>query len=310
LNEDVLVTLWNRRLRWSKLASQVKRSLDASRIAALALSVTGALLETAAGTLLRNSSVWRPWCAGTGAVSLAIATFITTRFLTSERIRRWTRARSVSEAIKHQVYAFRAGTAPFSGGDALLVLQTAIQAIEANVLDLERYLAGTEISESPPPPPLGPDEYVKQRIFQQINNYYRPKARQFSKRLQQLRGIEIILGLTATVLASIATFLSTAAPLPATVSVDYKSDFSSWVAVLTTTAGALAAHIAANRYEFIVMSYFATARRLEDLVNDWKARGSPAGSEPWTHFVDACENAISVENESWMAKWAEQQSSG
>jgi hypothetical protein len=151
---------------------------------------------------------------------------------------------------------------------------------------------------------------VKQRVFQQINKYYRPKAGQFAKRLRLLRGIEVVLGLTATVLASIATFLSRTAPLAATVLVDYKSDVSSWVAVLTTTAGALAAHIAANRYEFIVMSYFATARRLEDLVNDWKARESPTQSEPWTHFVDACENAISVENESWMAKWAEQQPEG
>ncbi len=65
--------------------------------------------------------------------------------------------------------------------------------------------------------------------------------------------------------------------------------------------------MAASRYDFLVMSYHATARRLEDLVNDWRSDGAPTDPAAWSAFVRACEDAISVENESWLAKWAEQQ---
>jgi SMODS and SLOG-associating 2TM effector domain 1/Protein of unknown function (DUF4231) len=283
----------------------MKRRLNVARTSALALSTTGALFATASGTILRNNSVWRPWCAGMGAISLAVATFITSKFLTADALRRWTRTRSVSEGIKHHIYACRAGAAPFNGKDAALVLQSKVESIEANATDLERYLADTNPKISNPPPLLTPAEYIRLRVQQQIDGYYRPKARLFSKRLRQLRGLELILGLTATILATLGTFLSNDAAQHTTLG-GFKTDISSWVAVLTTTAGAFAAHIAANRYDFTVMSYFATARRLEDLVNAWRARDSPTDEIQWSNFVNACENAISVENESWMAKWAEQ----
>jgi hypothetical protein len=180
-----------------------------------------------------------------------------------------------------------------------------VQSIEANASDLEQYLADSNPKMSNPPPSLTPTEYVRLRVQQQIDNYYRPKARLFSKRLRQLRAVELLLGFAATILATLGAFLSSEATRHSLFG-GYKTDISSWVAVLTTIAGALAAHIAANRYDFTVMSYFATARRLEDLVNDWKARNSPTDETQWSNFVNACEDAISVENESWMAKWTEQ----
>ena len=85
-------------------------------------------------------------------------------------------------------------------------------------------------------------------------------------------------------------------------------DFSAWVAVVTTLGTALAAHVAANRYDFIVMSYTGTALRLEDLVAEWRSRPArPGGADvaAWSAFVKLCEQAISIENESWLAKFAE-----
>lgn len=77
--------------------------------------------------------------------------------------------------------------------------------------------------------------------------------------------------------------------------------------MLTTLAGGISAHIAANRYDFLVMSYFATGNRLRQRVNEWGAHGAPTDEVRWTAFVEDCEHAISVENESWLAKWAEEE---
>jgi hypothetical protein len=66
--------------------------------------------------------------------------------------------------------------------------------------------------------------------------------------------------------------------------------------VLTTIAGAVLAHVEASRFDFLVTIYLATARRLED-------RKSGSG-EPFSAFVNDCENIIATENMSWIAKWA------
>ena len=65
----------------------------------------------------------------------------------------------------------------------------------------------------------------------------------------------------------------------------------------------MAAHIAAGRYEHLVLSFRVTAQRLDSLRNRWIDRyGDGEGPpEERTRFVESCEAAISVENQGWMA---------
>ncbi len=306
MSEEVLAAIWRRRVGWSRAADRLKRRVAYARAAALVLSSAGAVLGTAAATLPTDAPRWRTACAALSAVLLAVATFVTARFLTVDAVRAWTRARSVSEAIKAEVYAFRAGAGPYGGADATRALQRKANEVEGAARDLERHVAGVEVGAATPPPPLTPGEYVERRVGQQVEGYYRAKARLYARRLAVLRGLELALGLAATVLAALAAFVAGAEPRPtATGTAD--AGVAAWVAVLTTLGAALAAHMAASRYDFLVMSYYATARRLEDLVNDWRSDGAPTEPAAWSAFVRACEDAISVENESWLAKWAEQQ---
>jgi len=78
-----------------------------------------------------------------------------------------------------------------------------------------------------------------------------------------------------------------------------------WIAVLTTLSGSLIAHLSSRRYDFLVMSYLATANRLRRLLDHWRTAGSPTGPPRWPEFVNDCENAIATENESWLAKWVD-----
>ena len=71
------------------------------------------------------------------------------------------------------------------------------------------------------------------------------------------------------------------------------------VPVVTTVATAVAAYIAAARYDHLVIGYLRTAQRLEHLRQEQLA--GPAGAP--AAFIDACEAAISVENQAWMARW-------
>jgi len=307
LNNEVVSTIWRRRVGWSRAADQLKRRVTYARVAALVLSSTGAMLGTMAATLFAGTPHLRTACAASSAVLLALATFITANFLTVDAIRAWTRARSVSEAIKAEVYAFRAGAEPYGTGEAAKTLQQKTSEVEEAARDLERHVAGAAVDTATPPPHLPPIEYVRQRIDQQIEGYYRKKARLFAQRQATLRGLEVGLGALATVIAALAAFSGGAIQQPGE-SMPTGTGVAAWVAVLTTLGAALAAHVAASRYDFLVMSYYATARRLEDLVNGWRSDGSPTDATAWSAFVHASETAISVENESWLAKWAEQDS--
>jgi hypothetical protein len=306
MSEEVVRSIWQRRVGWSRAADRLKARVTYARRAALVLSSLGAISGTVAATLLTDHPSWRTGCAALGAVLLAVATYVTTKFLTVDAVRAWTRARSVSEAIKGEVYTFRASARPYDGPDAMRVLQSEVSKVEKEARDLERYVAAVTVApSSAPPPALTPEDYSKARVRQQIEAYYRKNARIYARRLTLLKGIEITLGLAATVLSALAAFVSGSTP-PAATGLIPNAGIAAWVAVLTTLGAALAAHMAASRYDFLIMSYYATARHLEDLENKWRSEGAPTDLGAWSALVKACEDAISVENESWLAKWAEQ----
>ena len=141
-------------------------------------------------------------------------------------------------------------------------------------------------------PPLDAEAYLKLRVYQQIDDYYRPKAKENAKLAARFRWASIAVAGLAAVLSALATFAQTAG----------STSLGPWVAVLTTIGGSIATHAAAGRYDFQATTYFATARQLVDLARDWKASGKTAPSREWSGFVRDCEGAISAENRAWMAK--------
>jgi hypothetical protein len=312
--EEELAKAWNTRVAWSRAADALKASLVRTRTATLVLASAGAVLETAAATILAAHGDARTAVAGIGAVALALGTYLTARVLTPDVVRAWTRARSVSEGMKKEFYVFRAGADPYAGPDAALALFLELEKIADSASDLQRHAdewqAAPEARKTPPPV-FAPGDYVAKRVQSQIDGYYRPRARDLAQRLRTLRRVEFMLGVLATAAGSIAAYPG--GPVAAAgasggwfaVLRAEAATIGAWVAVLTTVAGAIAAHVAASRYDFLVMSYSATARRLDELVRDWRLDGAPTDRPAWSTFVQACETAISVENESWLAKWAD-----
>jgi SMODS and SLOG-associating 2TM effector domain 1 len=76
-----------------------------------------------------------------------------------------------------------------------------------------------------------------------------------------------------------------------------------WAAVVTTAVGAATAYAATERYEFLWIEYSRTAAELRRLYS----RHTSAGGRRLTglELVTECEQVISVQNQGWMAKWAE-----
>ena len=292
----------DRQAQWSESANQLKSTTDKARRAAFALTILGAVLAALASQMpdaAANVAVIaspRSWVALIGAVCLAAATFLTQRLLGADKISAWVRARAIAELLKHEAYKFAAGAAPYDDTDrdkAAALLDAERRKIEADGDDLLAQLVTTAGKGSSPRAPLTQDEYLAQRVDNLVG-WYLPRAAKYRAAATRLRQAEFVLAALATVLTAVAGAFGKI-PL-AGVSVD----FAAWTAVLTTIGGAILAHVEASRYDYLAVTYLATARRLQDLRNGPRAA--------WSDFVNSCESIIGAESTSWIAKWTGKQS--
>lgn len=291
-----LARAWREQGIWSAAAGRLKQTLVRSRSAVLVLIVAAAVLEVLAATLAAGDPTGLSrTLAGAGAGAAALAAFIRTRYLGREAMSRWIRARSASEGLKAAAYLYVTRSGEYAAPNASDVLRETVDRVVAQVDDLTTYAAAIEVKPRDPPPPLDLRDYVRARVTPQIDGYYRKRAGEYARTLSRLRAVELALMLATTLLGAWAA-----------VAEGEGSRVAAWVAVLTTIAGALAAHIEASRYQHQVIVFSGTARRLEslrDAISDRLEREPPLTAAESSALVKSCEDAISTENESWMADW-------
>ncbi len=288
--QDLIQNFWDEHVAWSEVANGLKSSRTWWRRVVLSLTILGAALETIAATTHSSQ-------AGiAGTIALALVPFITANLLTPASAKKWLRSRSISEGIKSEVYAYLANGELYSTGEALETLRKKVTEIRKFGDDMTVERAAV-IFQKKAPPPAGTDAYIVNRVRNQIDKYYLPNAQENATRASQFLTAEIVLAGVTAVLSAAATYY-TAHPT----GVGGTLALGPWVAVLTTVGGSIAAYAAASRYEFQATTYYATARQLEDLLNGWRLKNASVPSGEWYAFVHGCEEAISAENRSWMAK--------
>jgi hypothetical protein len=280
-----LTWAWAQQRIWSLTANRLKRRIDQARLAALALGIATAVLAVAAHQVGGLSVLAGQVLSAVAAVTAGAATLVQRRVSTGQ-IRDWTRARSASEGLKTEIYSFLGGGAAYTGSDPDRRLGEKTGGIVEAVGGLQRHTLGIVPDTKPIPLVHDVDSYIALRVNDQIDEYYKKKAVLYDKRVRRLRRAGDVLGVTALVLAAVAAA--------------FKVDsLNAWVPVVTTIGTSVAAYIAAARYDHMVIEFLRTAQRLESLCRERRDKpdGDPAA------FIDACEAAISVENQGWMARW-------
>lgn len=288
---------------WSAAANRLKDRIVRAQLMVLRLGVAGAVLETLAVTLPAGHH-GRPLFAAAGAFALAVIPVISKRYLTGDHTTRWTRTRSVSEALKADLFAARAGAAPYDGTDAEEKLADELAEIEAGASDLAAETLNLDPKEPDEPGPLSPADYVKDRVLSQSQGYYLRKAGEHKDKAERLHTAETVCAVLGAGFGAVAAGMMSAEGESAAASVISGENLAAWVAVLTTIGGAIAAHHLAMRHDRQVVTYSATAGRLDQLADEFRRKGYKAGTPEWSDFVSRCEQAISVENEGWIALWA------
>jgi hypothetical protein len=284
--KDALVgELWKQQSVWSQTANRMKASIGRARSAALALTVGGAVLATLATLLPATQATASAVLAITAAVAVGLVPVLRP-WCTGPVLRDWTRARSVSEALKSEIYLHLARAGDYRSEDRERRLRDNADQAQQQAYDLLRYSVDIQPVQRALPEVHDYASYLRVRVDGQIDGYYRPRARQLQKRLRQFRRVELALAVTGVVLGALAASLA-------------EWGLSAWIAVVTTISAVVAAHVAATRYEYQLIEYLRTADELSRLRRDAAATTSLAELD---QHVVCCERIISVQNEGWMAK--------
>jgi hypothetical protein len=261
----------------------------------LGLSIGAAVLATLGkqidGLQIAALPSWLPGTLGLlGGAALGLAAYFTKELLNPAPEAKAVRARAAAEALKSNAYLLATGAPPYASATNADELLAKAHDIRAGVNDLSPLaISGQEEAEGIPTAPMSIDDYVRERVDEQVEQFYLQKVRMNAKKLATGRRLSLVLGALAVVLG----LWSAKSPTVA-----------GWVAVIGAMTAAIAAHQYAERYQFLSVSYQATADRLKWLKTKWELDGKPqSGPETQHAFILACEDAISTENSAWMAEW-------
>jgi hypothetical protein len=283
---DVLRDLWRQQRAWSRAADRAKAEVGRLRVASLLLVVTASGLGTAAPAIGALSDPAGRISGLVAGVALGLIPLVRHR-LGISMYEVWSRLRSMSEALKVEVFMYLSGVDPYRDEDRAVTLLARSAEVLQRGDDLVLRLRRSDRKTRPLPPVVDVASYLDLRVEPQIAGYYLRKARQMARRARWVRIIQTGLALAAVSLGVVASAGPTAV--------------SPWIGVIGTISGAVIAHSAAARYGFLQLEYYRTAEHLNRLIRRYR-HSLTHGPELDDWVVTECERVISYQNEAWMAE--------
>ncbi len=279
--------LWRQQSLWSRTANRMKRQITRARSVALSLTVSAGAMGALAGALAGPAPTASRVLVALAAFAVASLPVLRPAW-SGTKLRDWTRARSVSEALKSEIYLWLAQAGEYVDDTDGRRLAERAGRVRNDGADLLRYQRGLTGADRELPAVTDLPSYFAVRVDQQIRSYYRLRADRLHTALRRFRVVEICLAIVGAVCGATAAATGGPSLIP-------------WIPVLTTVTAALAVHVAATRYDFQLIEFLRTADRLEQL----HAQATTASPAELSALAAAAEDVISIENESWMAKLAE-----
>ena len=281
----MLQDVWDKQSRWSQAADELKRQVTKARAMLLGFAIVGAVLSTL-GAVLGLDTVAGKVCAFVAAAAAGLAA-IAAGFAGRQGLEPWTRARSVSEAIKSEVYTYLPRAGDYAKGNADARLLDRIKGFEDDAAELAATAQRQKPVERQPPVVANAAAYGLVRAKQQKDDYYLKNVKKLDHRIRSARRAEVALGIVGALLAAAA----------GTWEID---ELAVWVPVVTTITAAIATHVAAERWTFLQLEYSRTALQIERLISALNG-----GQITPDRFILDCEEVISTQNSAWMAKLAQ-----
>jgi len=288
-SSEAPVVVRRQQSRWSQAADRRKRQIDRARGTGLGLAVAGAVAGTAASQVTGASPATGRVLAFVAALAIGLAA-LAQRNASGSAVEEWTRLRSISEALKAELYTYLAGAGRYRTEHRNQRLLDRMDQFVAEAGRLNARIAGVEAADGELPRVADIDSYLTLRVRDQVLNYYRPRERRMDRRAAAFRRAQWVLAVAGTALAALAGVTQTEA-------------LAAWIGVVTTVAATVTTHVAAARFEYQQLEYARTANVLESLAARWRDT-TEHGAHEADRLVQRVEEIISVQNEGWLVRWS------
>ncbi|GKQ41546.1 DUF4231 domain-containing protein [Streptomyces sp. A012304] len=283
--EDV----WRTQSIWSQAADRSKAGIDRARTVTLCCAVTAGVLGVAASQLMGVSAHLGRTLSFLALLAAGAAPLAAHR-AAPDRVREWTRLRSVSEELKSQAYVYLAKLDHYrdpAGRDAELLRRA--EEMQSQAADLLPALRGIRPADRPLPPVTDVTGYLARRLRGQLDGYYRPKAEEMARRARRVERSGIALAALAALLGAVAGAFTV-------------DQAAAWIPVVAAISAAVVSHGASARFVTLEIEYSTTADELERLLRWWQRLETPTDADA-DRLAQRTEHIVSVQNEGWMAKW-------
>ena len=206
---------------------------------------------------------------------------------------------STSQAIKAEVYKFRAHVTPYgefktNPDEALEILRERCNIISDSAND-DKFFLTLPDSKAVPGPLDTIDAYLDNRLDRQMTHFYIKKGRKMMKRAN-------FCGVCENVLLGLGTIAgvggTAAAQLPTGVQ-QVLTGLSGWGGAFTAASTAFANHLAKQKFNDIAREYFEAAEDLQELKDTWPSKATESGSPNWENHVTKSEDVIQSTLEDW-----------
>ena len=305
-----LAETWRKYRGWAARARSIRASLDRWRLQVLCLTVAGAVLATLASQLptsfgaIGGMDVAGRALSGASAAVMALAAFAGRSVLDPSTERQWLRARALGESCKSECYRFATRVPPYDADDAGPRLLEKLQQLLAAGADVPAVAIGDQdATKGLPPYPLPVADYIAQRIRDQVDGYYRPKAAENERKAELCTRWVQGLNAGAAVLGAIGAIWGGGA-------------VEAWVAVVGTITAAIGAFALGQRFQRLAATYHVTADRLAIRLALWEvskaAQLHPEAENPDEDraLVLDAESIMAAENEAWLAEFLKDPTAG
>ena len=213
---------------------------------------------------------------------------------------KWILLRGSAEAIKREIYRYRARTGDYSK-DRLTtnsrddVFHERLEPVSRRLMQTDVNHGALKLYEGPLPPKevaqqnddgfsfLTPERYIELRLEDQLN-YYSTKTPKLEKQVKQMQIAILVAGGVGTLLAAVGAEL--------------------WVALTTALAGALTTWLVSRQLEETLVRYNQCAADLAN-VRDWWTKLSPAAKrnpKNIEQLVEVTEQVLETELSGWVQR--------
>ncbi len=247
------------------------------------------------------------------AVAIALSTYAGSRILSNDLEKGQLKARAAAEGLKVQGYLYAMKAPPYSGKNAEKVLFKRVEIIMKDVSSIApdftnykekktkfgKFLQVLYTGKRDPndenrwiqrfDADMTFKAYVDQRVKGQIDGYYRKKAAEFQKIINNANAAMLIFGFIGVVIGSIGA--------------TYSAGLTMWIGLLSTATASIASYVHANKYEYLLMSYVSTASQLELIAARYASMTTPS-IYTQRRFVAETETIFATEHNSWISEIA------